>query len=71
MILQKKEFMKHFFKLYECKKQRLGKTILYNVKRLCDGGFYAQRSFKTAIAKPVLGAVASTKLDTEQKKKEK
>ena len=25
-----------------------------NVKRLCDGGFYAQRFFKTAIAKPVL-----------------
>ena len=24
------------------------------VKRLCDGGFYAQRFFKTAIAKPVL-----------------
>ena len=25
-----------------------------NGKRLCDGGFYAQRIFKTAIAKPVL-----------------
>ena len=30
----------------------------YNVKRLCDGGFYAQRIFKTAIAKPVLPAGA-------------
>ena len=26
----------------------------HNVKRLCDGGFYTQRTFKTAIAKPVL-----------------
>ena len=25
-----------------------------NVKRLCDGGFYAQSFFKTAIAKTVL-----------------
>ena len=25
-----------------------------NVKRLCDGGFYTQRIFKTAIAKPML-----------------
>ena len=25
----------------------------YNGKRLCDGGFYTQRTFKTAIAKPV------------------
>ena len=25
-----------------------------NVKRLCDGGFYAQIIFKTAIAKPML-----------------
>ena len=36
-----------------------GKTELFgdiadNVSRLCDGGFYAQRIFKTAIAKPVL-----------------
>ena len=29
-----------------------------NVKRLCDGGFYAQSFFKTAIAKPVLCVVA-------------
>ena len=28
--------------------------IAGNVKRLCDGGFYTQRIFKTAIAKPVL-----------------
>ena len=28
--------------------------MAYNVKRLCDGGFYTQRIFKTAIAKPVL-----------------
>jgi len=28
--------------------------IAANVKRLCDGGFYTQRFFKTAIAKPVL-----------------
>lgn len=27
-----------------------------NGKRLCDGGFCAQRYFKTAIAKPVLYA---------------
>ena len=34
-----------------------GGNIAHNVKRLCDGGFYAQRIFKTAIAKPVLTAV--------------
>ena len=28
--------------------------ITHNVKRLGDGGFYTQRIFKTAIAKPVL-----------------
>ena len=32
----------------------LGKSIVDNVKRLCDGGFYAAQSFKTAIAKPML-----------------
>jgi hypothetical protein len=32
--------------------------IATNVKRLCDGGFYTQRIFKTAIAKPVLPAGA-------------
>ena len=31
--------------------------MAYNVKRLCDGGFYAQSFFKTAIAKHVLYAV--------------
>ena len=29
-------------------------SIAANVKRLCDGGFYTQRIFKTAIAKPML-----------------
>ena len=29
-------------------------ALAYNVKRLCDGGFYAQSFFKTAIAKPML-----------------
>ena len=38
--------------------QRIG----YNVKRLCDGGFYTQRIFKTAIAKPVLYAVRFTEI---------
>ena len=28
--------------------------MAHNVKRLCDGGFYTQRIFKTAIAKPML-----------------
>ena len=28
--------------------------MAHNVKRLGDGGFYTQRFFKTAIAKPVL-----------------
>ena len=28
--------------------------MAYNGKRLCDGGFYTQRFFKTAIIKPVL-----------------
>ena len=32
--------------------------LSYNVKRLCDGGFYAQIIFKTTIAKPVLPAGA-------------
>ena len=27
---------------------------MYNEQGLCDGGFYTQRFFKTAIAKPVL-----------------
>ena len=35
-----------------------GYKVTDNVKRLCDGGFYAQRIFKTAIAKPVLPAGA-------------
>ena len=29
-------------------------SLATNVKRLCDGGFYTQRIFKTAIAKPML-----------------
>ena len=29
-------------------------SVTDNVKRLCDGGFYTQRTFKTAIAKPML-----------------
>jgi hypothetical protein len=29
-------------------------TMTTNGKRLCDGGFYAQSYFKTAIAKPML-----------------
>ncbi len=33
-----------------------------NVKRLCDGGFYTQRLFKTAIAKPGLYAVRFTEI---------
>ena len=33
------------------------------IKRLCDGGFYAQRTFKTAIAKPVLYDVVFSKSD--------
>ena len=39
--------------------------ILYNGKRLCDGGFYAVQSFKTAIAKPVLyeGGISRTTPD--------
>lgn len=28
--------------------------VAYNVKGLCDCGFYTQSIFKTAIAKPVL-----------------
>ena len=32
--------------------------IVDNFKRLCDGGFYTQRFFKTAIAKPVLAVCA-------------
>ena len=31
--------------------------MAYNGKRLCDGGFYVQNFFKTAIAKPVLAVV--------------
>ena len=34
------------------------RSISANGKRLCDGGFYAQIIFKTAIAKPVLPAGA-------------
>ena len=34
--------------------------ITANVKRLCDGGFYAQSFFKTAIAKPVLQGEANS-----------
>ena len=34
--------------------------MAYNVKRLCDGGFYAQSSFKTAIAKPMLQGEANS-----------
>ena len=30
------------------------KNEIYERKRLCDGGFYTQRIFKTAIAKPML-----------------
>ena len=30
-------------------------TLTHNGFWLCDGGFYTQRIFKTAIAKPVLG----------------
>ena len=39
--------------------------IATNVKRLCDGGFYAQSIFKTAIAKPVLyeGGISRTTPD--------
>ena len=37
-------------------------SITANVKRLCDGGFYTQRTFKTAIAKPVLYAVRFTEI---------
>ena len=39
--------------------------MAHNVKRLCDGGFYTQRTFKTAIAKPVLyeGGISRTTLD--------
>ena len=36
--------------------------ITANGKRLCDGGFYAQSYFKTAIAKPVLYDVVDLKL---------
>ena len=32
-------------------------SITANGKGLCDDGFYTQRTFKTAIAKPVLYAV--------------
>ena len=32
--------------------------ISHNDNWLCDGGFYTQRIFKTAIAKPVLPAGA-------------
>ena len=42
-----------------------GYKVTDNVKRLCDGGFYAVQSFKTAIAKPVLyeGGISRTTPD--------
>ena len=40
----------------------LGKSIVDNGIWLCDGGFYTQRTFKTAIAKPVLYAVRFTEI---------
>ena len=51
-------------------------SIAYNVKRLCDGGFYAQIIFKTAIAKPVLYEVPTYlalnfNLSNKQKNKKK
>ena len=37
-------------------------SVTDNVKVLGDGGFYTQRTFKTAIAKPVLYAVRFTEI---------
>ena len=34
-------------------------SLAANGKGLCDGGFYTQRIFKTAIAKPMLSVVDS------------
>ena len=42
--------------------------ITANVKRLCDGGFYAQSYFKTAIAKPVLCVVKIANYETRTNK---
>ena len=43
----------------------MNRILTYNVKRLCDGGFYTQRIFKTAIAKQVLyeGGISRTTPD--------
>ena len=41
-----------FIKIFLVKYSR--PKMAYNGKRLCDGGFYTQRFFKTAITKPVL-----------------
>lgn len=38
---------------------RLFGRIAGNEQGLCDGGFYTQRFFKTAIAKPVLYEVST------------
>ena len=38
--------MKHFFKRYECKKQRLGKTISYNGFGLDAGGAYEAETWE-------------------------
>ena len=51
-------------------------SVTANVKRLCDGGFYAQIIFKTAIAKPVLYEVPTYlalnfNLSNKQKNKKK
>ena len=42
--------------MYICstQKQKSNDDHSINGSRLCDGGFYAQSTFKTAIAKPVL-----------------
>ena len=47
------------------------KKVAYNGKMLCDGGFYAVQSFKTAIAKPVLyeGVISRTTLSSKHVKR--
>ncbi len=55
---EKNKIRKQYFFQKQCIKNLFHSCgsfrVAHNGKRLCDGGFYAQSIFKTAIAKPVL-----------------